>query len=96
VEVTTSAPATILIEEWIDTSSLSTVVANFARVHMLLSIFDGEPEKWIDFLRREGTADERARDLPFAEELGRRAAGDPSLLMRLRTIVREFSALTRG
>jgi hypothetical protein len=84
-----------MIEEWIDTTNLSSVVANFARVHMLLSIFDGEPAKWIEFLQRYGTAAERAGDLPFAEELQRRAESDPYLLTRLRMIVQDFSALVR-
>ena len=79
--------------DWIDTRNLSELVANFARIHMLLSLFDGEPNKWIDFLESSGTDEERALDLPFAEALKRRVIDDPGLIERLRQVVREFSAL---
>ena len=79
--------------DWIDTTSLSRLVADFARAHMLVSIFDGDPEKWIEFLDANGTADERRRELPVAQDFRRRIAGDPKYIERLRTIVREFSML---
>ncbi|HEX3577471.1 MAG TPA: hypothetical protein VHY33_02810 [Thermoanaerobaculia bacterium] len=79
--------------DWIDTTNLSALVANFARIHMLLSMFDGEPQKWIEFLESHGTDEERLRDLPFAEDLKRRIAEDPEYLARLRHLVRDFSAL---
>ena len=58
--------------EWIETSRLSELVANFARVHILISLFDGDPEKWLQFIRTEGTAEERQYDLPFVEDLRQR------------------------
>jgi hypothetical protein len=79
--------------DWVETTNLSALVANFARVHMLLSIFDGEPDKWIAFLESSGTAEERRRDLPFAEALKDRITGDPGYIERLRRIVREFSVV---
>src|SRR5438270_651607 len=53
--------------DWIDTTNLSALVANFARVHMLLSMFDGEPQKWIEFLECNGTDEERRRDGSFIQ-----------------------------
>lgn len=79
--------------DWIDTTNLSALVANFARIHMLLSLFDGDPEKWIDFLESHGSEEERRNDLPFAEELKLRIAEDPRHLDRLRQVVRDFSML---
>src|SRR3954452_24871219 len=79
--------------DWIDTTNLSALVANFARVHMLLSMFDGDPQKWIEFLEWNGTDEERRRDLPFAEDLKRRIAEDPQYVDRLRGLVRGFSTL---
>jgi hypothetical protein len=79
--------------DWIDTTNLSALVANFARVHMLLSMFDGDPDKWIEFLESNGTEEERRRDFPFAEDLKRRIADDPEYLDRLRHLVRDFSTL---
>ena len=69
--------------DWVDTTNLSILVANFARIHMLLSLFDGDPDKWIDFLMSNGTA----------EELKRRMAEDPHYVDRLRTLVHDFSMM---
>jgi hypothetical protein len=79
--------------DWVETTNLSVLVANFARIHMLLSLFDGDPDKWIRFLELNGTAEERLHDLPFAEELKRRIAEDSRHLDRLRQVVRDFSML---
>jgi hypothetical protein len=79
--------------DWVETANLSVLVANFARIHMLLSLFDGDPDKWINFLESNGTAEERRNDLPFAEELKRRMDEDPRHLDRLRQAVRDFSML---
>jgi len=79
--------------DWVETANLSVLVANFARIHMLFSLFDGDPDKWIDFLESHGTAEERRNDLPFAEELKRRIAEEPRHLDRLRQAVRDFSML---
>ena len=79
--------------DWVETANLSVLVANFARIHMLFSLFDGDPDKWIDFLESHGTAEERRNDLPFAEELKRRINEDARHLDRLRQVVRDFSML---
>jgi hypothetical protein len=79
--------------DWVETTNLSALVANFARVHMLLSIFDGVPDKWIEFLYVNGTAEERQRDIPFAEAIKRRMKEDPGYIDELRRVVNEFSAL---
>jgi hypothetical protein len=79
--------------DWVDTTNLSRLVANFARAHMLVSIFDGDPQKWIEFLDQNGTPDERARELPAARDFQRRLARDPKYIEDLRTMVRELSGL---
>jgi len=79
--------------EWIETSRLSELVANFARVHMLISLFDGDPDKWLHFIRTEGTKEEQEYDLPFVIDLQQRLASEPSLIEDMRRIVREFSAM---
>ncbi len=84
---------TVETYDLIDTTNLSALVANFARVHMLLSMFDGEPDKWIEFFESCGTPEERRRDLPFAEEIRRRMTEDPEYLSRLRRVVGELSEL---
>lgn len=79
--------------EWIETSRLSELVANFARVHILISIFDGDPERWLRFILSEGTSEEREHDLPFVMDLKERLTAEPFLIEDMRRIVREFSAM---
>jgi hypothetical protein len=79
--------------DWVDTGSLGEVAANFARAQMLITLFDGDPDKWIDFIQTSGTPEERERDLPFALEVKRRASHDPRHIQRLRRLVRAVSVL---
>ena len=79
----------------VKTVDLSPLVGDFARVHMFLSIFDGDPDKWIDFIEREGTSHEREHDMPFARAIKFRMATDPTVIPRLRQLVQEFSSLVR-
>jgi hypothetical protein len=78
---------------WVDFSPSSSLVANFARVHILVSLFDGDPDKWINFIVRNGTIIERQTDLPFIEALRERLRAEPMLMGELRRIVREFSSI---
>lgn len=79
----------------VKTVDLSPLVGDFARVHMFLSLFDGDPDKWIDFIDREGTPHEREHDLPFARAIKYRMAKEPDVIPRLRQLVLEFSSLVR-
>src|SRR5260370_36841324 len=79
----------------VKTVDLSPLVGDFARVHMFLSLFDGDPDKWIEFLEREGTPCEREHDLPFARAIKFRMTKDATVIPRLRQIVLEFSSLVR-
>jgi len=80
-------------QPWVDPSQASNLVANFARVHILISLFDGDPDKWISFILRSGTVAERRCDLPFVEALKGRLPSEPLLMDDLRRIVREFSTI---
>lgn len=79
--------------DWIDTSNLSRLVADFARAQMLVALFDGDPQKWLEFLDRNGTPEERQRELPVAQRFRTRAESDPQYLDRLRHAVLEISQL---
>jgi hypothetical protein len=79
--------------EWINPHSGSRLVSNFARAHILISLFDGDPEKWLQFILRDGSDDERTNDVPFLQEVRRRAAEDPAYLPRLREAIHAASAL---
>ena len=79
--------------DWVDTTNLSQLVADFARVHMLVAIFDGDPQKWIEFLDQNATPEERGREMPIAQAFRRRAMSEPGYVERLRDAVRQFSML---
>jgi hypothetical protein len=79
--------------DWVDTAPLSPLVANFARAQMLVALFDGDPQKWLEFLDRDATPEERQRELPVAQRFRHRAASDPQFIERLRAAVVQFSQL---
>jgi hypothetical protein len=85
--------AEVEVHEWPSAHGGSRLVSNFARAHILVSLFDGDPQKWLDFILRDGTAEERANDVPFIEEIRARAAADPEYIGRLRDAVHAVSAL---
>lgn len=88
-----SLEAAIDAYDWIPTNNLYGLVANFARAHILVTLFDGEPEKWLDFIHRFGTDEERRDDVPFLEMLKARIESEPELLAELRRVVAEVSDL---
>lgn len=79
--------------EWVDTMNLGEVAANFARAQLLVTLFDGDPDKWIAFIESSGTSEERERDLPYAREIKRRLDDDPKHVERLRRHLRALSRL---
>jgi hypothetical protein len=79
--------------DWIETSRLSELVANFARVHILVALFDGDPDKWLQFIAAEGTLEEREHDVPFIERIKERLESEPHLIDEMRLLVRRFSRL---
>src|SRR5687767_1890179 len=79
--------------DWMPTAGLYGLVGDFARAHILVTLFDGDPEKWLDFIHRFGTEEERRDDVPFLEMLRVRIESEPTLLADLRRIVHEVSDL---
>lgn len=86
-------PMSVETYDWVDTTKLSSLVANFARAQILVTLFDGNPDKWIEFLRAEGTAEELEHDLPFALGVKRRLLIDPEHVEKIRALVQSFSKL---
>lgn len=83
------APVEVL--EWTPRWSLGAVAANFARVQMLLTLFDGDPDKWLEMIERSGSAEDEA-DVPFLVVMKQKIADDPGFLDDMRRIVAEFAA----
>lgn len=74
-------------------SQSSPFVEDFARLHILVSLFDGDPDKWIRFIESNGTNGERRHDLPFVESLKSKLQSQPRLLDDARRVVRELSKI---
>jgi len=77
--------------EWTPRWSLGAVAANFARMQMLLTLFDGDPDKWLEMIERAGSAEDEA-DVPFLAVMKQRIGEDPAFLDDMRRIVGEFVA----
>lgn len=76
--------------EWTPRWSLGAIAANFARMQMLLTFFDGDPDKWLEMIERSGSVEDEA-DVPFLVVMKQRIADDPQFLDDMRRIVAEFA-----
>ena len=76
--------------DWAPRWSFFGLAANFARLQILLTVFDGDPDKWLEMIERWGTEADRA-DVPFLAAVKQRLAADPALLEDLRRIMAEFA-----
>jgi hypothetical protein len=86
----TAGETEVDVIEWTPRWGFWGLSANFARVQILLTVFDGDPDKWLDAIERWGTeADEG--DVPFLVAVKQRLAEDPSMLEDMRRIVNEFA-----
>ena len=87
------AEAAIEVHDWVDTRPLSNLVASFARIHILLSVFDGDADAWLAMIASSGTEEEVLNDAPFLAALKRRLVHEPDLIDELRTAVQQFADL---
>lgn len=67
------------------------LAANFARVQILVSFYDGDPQQWQEAIERGETPGDEA-DLQFLETMTQRIADDVQLMDDLKRIVGEFAA----
>jgi hypothetical protein len=87
------AETAIEVHDWVDTRPLSSLVASFARVHILLSVFNGNADAWLSMIASSGTEEEVANDAPFLAELKRRLVREPDLIDELRDALQHFASL---
>lgn len=76
--------------EWVPRWGLWGLTADFARVQILLTVFDGDPDKWLEAIERWGGEGDEG-DLPFVIAVKQRLSEDPSLLDDMRRIVSQFA-----
>ena len=82
--------AAVEVLEWTPRWGFSGASANFARLQILLTVFDGDPDKWLDAVVRWGDRGDDV-DVPFLVAMKQRIAQDPAFLDDMRRIMREFS-----
>ena len=82
--------------EWTPRWSLGAVAANFARMQMLLTLFDGDPDKWLELIERGDATAEDDADAQFLLALKPRIAADPDFLTDMRRIIDAFASRFSG
>lgn len=92
-QVQTFSNQNIEVHGWEDSSEYLGLVSDFARVHVLFSIFDGNINKWLDMIDTVGSRTEKLADGPFLRALQQRLAREPRLLDDLRRAVSDFARL---
>ena len=88
--VTNSIEAAVEVVDWSPRWGMGALAANFARIQILLTVYDGDPERWLESIAREGGPEDEG-DLPFLATMKDRMAADPRLIDDLRRIVHEFA-----
>lgn len=78
------------IVDWSPRWGMGALAANFARVQILLTMFDGDPDKWLETIDRNGGPEDDG-DVPFLLTLKTRLSTEPTLLDDLRRIVGELA-----
>lgn len=63
------------------------IVADFLRCHVLVRVFDGDPEAWLDALRKRSNDDVSGGDVRFIRRIRARLRYDPMLLTAIRRMV---------
>lgn len=66
----------------------TSIVADFLRCHVLVRVFDGDPDAWLDALRRRSNDDDvSGGDVRFIRRVRARLRYDPMLLNAIRRMV---------
>jgi hypothetical protein len=76
--------------EWTPRWGFSGASANFARLQILMTVFDSDPDKWLDAIVRWGNTGDDS-DVPFLAAMKQRIAQEPNFLDDMRRIMHEFS-----
>ena len=58
---------------------------------LLIRLFEGDVDKWIQWLRENGSEDQLTHDLPFVVWVKRQSQGDAGFIDRVRQMVEEYT-----
>ncbi len=67
------------------------MIADFTGYHILIHVFDGDPDKMLKFLREKGS-EEQLNDIPFVLWVKSQIVEDPDVINRIRIMVEESSS----
>src|SRR2546427_9880847 len=70
--------------------ALSQLAGDFIGYLVLVEVFEGDPDKWIGWLRHKGSLDQLLTDLPLAVWVKHQAARDPEFLNRVKLMVADI------
>jgi len=65
----------------------ASIVTDFLRCHVLVRVFDGDPEAWLDALRRRSEDALSGADVRFVRRVRARLRDNPMLLTAIRRMV---------
>ena len=89
-----ASPQTVVdaveVIEWTPRWGFSGASANFARLQILMTVFDGDPDKWLDAIVRWGNKGDDS-DVPFLVAMKQRLVKDPTFLSDMRKIMDAFA-----
>jgi hypothetical protein len=85
-----TAVEAVEVIEWTPRWGFSGASANFARLQILLTVFDGDPDKWLDAIVRWGNKGDDS-DVPFLAAMKQRLAHDSTFLDDMRGIMHDFA-----
>ena len=88
---TAAGDVSVEVLGWTPRWSLGAVAANFARMQVLLTLFDGDPDKWLELIERGTASAEDEADVPFLVVMKQRIAEDPGFLGDMRRIIDAFA-----
>lgn len=66
---------------------LQQAAVDFMGYNILFTLFDGDPDKWIQSLRERGSEEQLLHDLPFAFWVKHQIEKDPDLPNRVRQML---------
>ncbi len=82
--------AAVEVIEWTPRWGFSGASANFARLQILMTVFDGDPDKWLDAVVRWGNKGDDV-DVPFLVAIKQRLVQDPHFLDDMQNIMQDFA-----
>ena len=63
--------------------------------HVLVKVLDGNPDKWLEWLRKKGSDEQIASDFTFVFWLKEESSKDHTFLQRINRMIEDYDESTR-